>query len=257
LMVALPQSPEARRPDRAHAAALKARDRVLDRVAAAGLVPADEIAQAKAEPVPASRKAMPALAPHAADQAIAAAPERRLHRLTIDANLQRRRQEPARERARAFGPEASVAIIAVDNATGEILARVASADYFDANRAGQVDMTQALRSPGSTLKPFIYGIGFEDGFIHPETLIEDRPLRFGSYAPENFDQTFQGTVTVRKALPLSLNVPAVAVLDAVRASRLTVRLGQAGSPLVLPKGEQPGLAMGLGGVGVRLIDLVN
>jgi penicillin-binding protein 1C len=151
----------------------------------------------------------------------------------------------------------SVAIVVVDNATGEVLARVAAADYFDAARAGQVDMTQALRSPGSTLKPFIYGIGFEDGLIHPETLVEDRPIRFGSYAPENFDQTFQGQVTVRKALQLSLNVPAVAVLDAVRSSRLTTRLAQAGSPLVLPKGEQPGLAMGLGGVGVRLVELTS
>jgi penicillin-binding protein 1C len=200
---------------------------------------------------------MPALAPHAADQAIAAAPERKLHRLTIDANLQRSFEDLARERARAFGPDMSVAIVAVDNATGEVLARVASADYFDESRAGQVDMTQALRSPGSTLKPFIYGIGFEDGLIHPETLIEDRPTRFGTYAPENFDSTFQGVVTVRKALQLSLNVPAVAVLDAVRASRLTTRLAQAGSPLVLPKGEQPGLAMGLGGVGVRLADLTR
>src|SRR5262249_61499973 len=93
--------------------------------------------------------------------------------------------------------------------------------------------------------------------IHPETLIEDRPLRFGSYAPENFDSSFQGTVTIRKALQLSLNVPAVAVLDAVRASRMTARLAQAGAPLVLPKGEQPGLAMGLGGVGGTLADLTR
>ena len=90
-------------------------------------------------------------------------------------------------------------------------------------------MTQALRSPGSTLKPFIYGLGFEDGFIHPETLIDDRPVRYGDYAPENFDLTFQGTVTVRKALQLSLNVPAVAVLDRVGASRLAARLAQAGA----------------------------
>ncbi len=138
-----------------------------------------------------------------------------------------------------------------------MLARVASADYLDARRAGQVDMTQALRSPGSTLKPFIYGLGFEDGLVHPETLIEDRPVRFGGYAPENFDLTFQGTVTVRRALQLSLNVPAVAVLDKVGASRLTARLQQAGAPLVLPPGEVPGLAMGLGGVGVRLTDLVT
>src|SRR5262249_62173623 len=97
---------------------------------------------------------------------------------------------------------------------------VGSADYFDARRAGQVDMTSAVRSPGSTLKPFIYGLGFEDGLIHPDTLIEDRPVRFGGYAPENFDLNFQGMVTVRRALQLSLNVPAVARLRQVRAHPL-------------------------------------
>jgi penicillin-binding protein 1C len=199
---------------------------------------------------------MPILAPHAADAAVAAAPERSVHRLTIDAALQRNLEELARERARALGPDMSVAILAVDHATGEVLARVASADYFDVRRAGQVDMTAAVRSPGSTLKPFIYGLGFEDGLIHPDTLIEDRPIRFGGYAPENFDLNFQGTVTVRRALQLSLNVPAVAVLDKVGASRFATRLKQAGGSFVLPAGEVPGLAMGLGGVGVTLNDLV-
>jgi penicillin-binding protein 1C len=256
LLVALPQSPEARRPDRSVAAARLARDRVLDRVAAAGIFDAAEIARAKTEPVPAERKPMPVLAPHAADDAVAALPGRSLVRLTIDAPWQASLEELARERARALGPNISVAILAVDNGTGEVLARVGSADYFDERRAGQVDMTAALRSPGSTLKPFIYGLGLEDGVIHPETLIEDRPVRYGTYAPENFDLTFQGTVSVRKALQMSLNVPAVAVLDRVGAGRFTARLRQAGGALVLPKGEAPGLAMGLGGVGVRLSDLV-
>jgi penicillin-binding protein 1C len=117
-------------------------------------------------------------------------------------------------------------------------------------------MTQALRSPGSTLKPFIYGLAFEDGLIHPETLVDDKPARYGSYTPENFDLTFQGTVTARRALQLSLNVPAIAVLGKVGVNRLSARLTQTGAALVLPKGEAPGLAMGLGGVGVRLSDLV-
>jgi penicillin-binding protein 1C len=225
-------------------------------VASAGLLPLDEVARAKQEPVPDGRKPMPMLAPHAADAAIAAAPDRGVHRLTIEATLQRNLEELARERARALGPDISVAILAVDHATGEVRARVASADYFDTRRAGQVDMTSALRSPGSTLKPFIYGLGFEDGLIHPDTLVEDRPVRFGGYAPENFDLTFQGTVTVRRALQLSLNVPAVAVLDRIGASRFSARLDQAGGSLVLPQGEVPGLAMGLGGVGVSLSDLV-
>jgi penicillin-binding protein 1C len=255
LLVAIPQSPEVRRPDRAHTIALRARDRVLERAAPVNATPQDEIALAKAEAVPATRRPMPALAPHAADQAIAAAPDRKVHRLAIDATMQKPLEELARDRARALGPDISLAIIALDNVTGEVLARVASPDHFDERRAGAVDMSQALRSPGSTLKPFIYGIAFEDGLIHPETLVEDRPIRYGSYAPENFDLTFQGTVSIRKALQLSLNVPAVAVLDAIHASRLTARLTDAGSRFVFPKGEIPGLAMGLGGVGITLSDL--
>jgi penicillin-binding protein 1C len=256
LLVALPQSPELRRPDRFLTAARAARDRVLDRAALAGLMPRDEIARAKTQPVPHERKPLPVLAPHSADQVVLLEPDRREHRLTLDLFLQKNLQELAHERAQALGPDISVAILAVDNVTGEVRARVASADYFDLRRAGQVDMTQALRSPGSTLKPFIYGLGFEDGVIHPDTLIDDRPSRYGGYVPENFDLTFQGVVTVRRALQLSLNVPAVAVLNKIGVSRLGARLSQAGAVLILPKGEAPGLAMGLGGVGVRLADLV-
>ena len=194
---------------------------MLDRFAALSNVPADEIALAKAEPVPTaaarcrcSRRTRP----------IGRSPKLRRAAKSgsrIDADLQKNLEELARERVRTLaltlGPDISLAMLVVDNATGEVLARVGSPDYFDERRAGQVDMTQALRSPGSTLKPFIYGLGFEDGFIHPETLIEDRPVRYGAYAPQNFDFTFQGTVSVRKALQLSLNVPAIAVLDRVGA----------------------------------------
>ena len=256
LLVALPQSPEMRRPDRDAKAALAARNRVLDRVAADGVAPPDEIARAKAHDVPHARKLLPMLAPHSADDVVAAEPGRPIHRLTIDASLQRSLQELALERARAIGPQISVAILVVDNATAEVRARVGSADFFDARRAGQVDMTQALRSPGSTLKPFIYGLGFEDGLIHPETLIDDKPVRYGAYMPHDFDLTFQGTVTVRHALQWSLNVPAIAVLDKVGVERLSTRLTQAGATLVLPPAQAPGLAIGLGGVGIKLDDLV-
>jgi penicillin-binding protein 1C len=255
LLVALPQSPEARRPDRSPERARRARARVLDRVADASGIPADEVAAAKTGPMALQRRAMPALAPHAADQAVIATPDSRRIELTLDGRLQQALEMLARERADALGTEISVAIVAVDHASGEILARVASPDFFDTERAGQVDLTRALRSPGSALKPFIYGLAFEDGLAHPETLIEDRPARYGNYAPENFDLTFQGTVPVRKALQLSLNVPAVALLDRVGAARLTARLSQAGGDMVFPKGEVPGLAMGLGGVGVTLTDL--
>jgi penicillin-binding protein 1C len=257
LLVALPQSPETRRLDRYPEAARAARDRVLDRMSEAGRVSVEDAAQAKATAVPRLRKPMPILAPHSADQAIATVKDADIIALTLDSSLQKVLEALARDRAIALGPNISVAILAVDNESGDVLARIGSPDYFDERRAGQVDMTRAVRSPGSTLKPFIYGLAFEDGFVHPESLIDDRPIRFGSYAPENFDMTFQGTVPVRKALQLSLNVPAIALLDRVGSSRLSSRLKQAGANLVLPKDEAPGLAMGLGGVGVTLQDLVQ
>src|SRR5712671_4528807 len=257
LLVALPQSPETRRLDRYPEMARAARDRVLERMVEDGRVSIEGAAQAKATAVPRLRKPMPILAPHSADQAIATLKDADVIALTLDSSLQKVIEALARDRAIALGPNISVAIIAVDNESGDVLARVGSPDYFDERRAGQVDMTRAVRSPGSTLKPFIYGLAFEDGFVHPESLIDDRPIRFGSYAPENFDMTFQGTVPVRKALQLSLNVPAIALLDRVGASRLSSRIKQAGASLVLPKDEAPGLAMGLGGVGVTLQDLAQ
>ncbi|MEG6508442.1 penicillin-binding protein 1C [Methyloligella sp. 2.7D] len=257
LLVALPQSPEERRPDRSPKAAQAARDRVLDRIAGSGVFSNAEIARARLEPVPHARKPMPILAPHAADDAVAAAPETRIHRLTIDKRMQARLEQLAKERADRLGPDISVAMVALDNATGAVLARVGTPDYFDKRRAGQVDLTRAVRSPGSALKPFIYGLGFEDGAIHPATLIKDKPVRFGAYAPENFDMSYQGTVSIRRALQLSLNVPAIAVLDAVGPERLVARLGEVGTPLELPPHEKPGLALGLGGVGVTLSALTQ
>jgi penicillin-binding protein 1C len=257
LLVALPQSPETRRLDRYPDAARAARDRVLDRMVEDGHVSEEDAHQAKARPVPRLRKPMPILAPHSADAALATVKDSSVIALTLDFGLQKVLEALAHDRVVALGPNVSIGIIAVDNESGDVLARVGSPDYFDDARAGQVDMTRAVRSPGSTLKPFIYGLAFEDGFVHPESLIDDRPIRFGSYAPENFDMTFQGTVPVKKALQMSLNVPAIALLDRVGASRLSSRLKQAGGNLVLPKDEAPGLAMGLGGVGVTLQDLVQ
>ncbi len=255
LLVALPQSPELRRPDRGINNAKAARERVLARMIAAGIVRDVELERALVETIPASRRSMPFFAPHAAETALAGNPGKKIHRLSIDRNIQERIEELAREKVTVMSTGLSTAILVIDNASGEILARVGSADFYDATRAGQVDMTRAMRSPGSTLKPFIYGIAFEDGVAHPDTLIEDRPTRFGSYAPKNFDLSFQGTVTLRRALQLSLNVPAVALLDAIGPQRLTTRITGAGARLELPQGEISGLAVGLGGIGIRLEDL--
>lgn len=255
LLVGLPQSPELRRPDRYPERARRARDRVLDRVAASGVITRAEAEAAKAEPVPVSRKPFPMLAAHAADAAITAESSAQVLRLTIDGRLQASLEALATERAAAVGPGLSAAILAIDNATGAVVAQVGSPGYTDAARMGAIDMTVAIRSPGSALKPFIYALAFEGGIAHPETLLEDRPVRFaGSYAPENFDLGYQGVVTARRALQLSLNVPAVDLLEVVGAARFIARLRAAGARIELPRDTAPGLPVALGGLGITLAD---
>jgi penicillin-binding protein 1C len=149
----------------------------------------------------------------------------------------------------------SGAILVVEHASGKVRAHVGSSGLGDRERAGAIDMAQAVRSPGSALKPFIYALAFENGTAHPETILEDRPSRYGTYAPGNFDLTFQGTVTARLALQQSLNLPAITLLSEITPQRLASRLTQAGAGLVMPRDAAPGLAIGLGGAGIRLADL--
>jgi penicillin-binding protein 1C len=180
-----------------------------------------------------------------------------VHRLSIDATAQARLEALVREHALALGAHLSAALIALEQATGTVVAHVGSPGYLDTSRFGAVDMTQAIRSPGSSLKPLIYGLAFEAGIAHPETLIEDRPARFGLYAPKNFDSDWHGTISLRTALAQSLNIPAVKLLDAVGPAKLYGRLDQAGLRPVLPRGAEPNLAIALGGVGMTLADLAS
>ena len=257
LLVALPQSPEMRRPDRSPEAARAARDRVLDRVVGAGVISKAEAARASLEPVPHKRLAFPKIAPHLAEAEVMADPATGVHRLTVDRGLQTALQRLAEEQTKLLGKKLSAAILAVDHTTGEVIAHVGSAGYLDDDRLGAIDMANAVRSPGSTLKPFIYGLAFDAGIAHPETLIEDRAARFGSYAPKNFDESFHGTVTIRDALAQSLNVPAVKVLAAVGPGKLAGRFRRIGVEPQFPNGSAPTLAMALGGVGLTLHNLTT
>lgn len=257
LLVALPQSPEARRPDRNPEKAKRARDRVLKRMADAGAIEPREVERASLPPVAKGRKGLPALAPHLSDAALLGAPGQTRHQLTLKRDVQLALETVAKAAAKRIGANLSVSMILADSQNGEILAEVGSANYFDGARYGWVDMTRVPRSPGSTLKPFIYGIALEEGLITPETLIEDRPANFSGYRPQNFDMTYQGDVTVRHALQMSLNVPAVNLLESVSPAALVQRFRRGGLTPVFPKEEQPGLAIGLGGLGLSLADLVQ
>ncbi|MCG7508320.1 penicillin-binding protein 1C [Mesorhizobium retamae] len=257
LLVALPQLPERRRPDKNPAIAQAARDRVLDRMVTAGRIGEREARRAALDDVAGLRRPLPAFAAHTANTLLRRAEPGAPLKLTLRKSVQEGLETVAREAAERLGPKLSVAMVMADSRTGDILGSVGSASFFDSSRAGWIDMTRTLRSPGSTLKPFIYGLAFEQGMVAQETMIEDSPADFSGYRPKNFDMGYQGDVSIRQALQLSLNVPAIRILDAVGPARLTARFRQAGVSPVLPLNQPPGLAIGLGGVGASLRDLVQ
>ena len=257
LLIALPQLPERRRPDRYPDNARAARDRVLNRLAVVSLIGNDEADRAAHLAIPKRRLAMPALAPHVSETALRKYPQSNVHHVTLKRSVQQALETVAMDSAKRLGAKISIAMVMADAVTGEIIGEVGSSDYFDSSRSGWIDMTNVQRSPGSALKPFIFGLAFEDGLVMQETIIEDRPTNFSGYRPRNFDMSYQGDVTVREALQLSLNVPSVRLLDSIGATRLMVRMRRAEIKTTLPPGETPGLAIGLGGLGISLKDLVQ
>ncbi len=254
LLVALPQAPERQRPDRFRPRAKAGRDKVLDRLRAAGIIDGTQHAEARQETVPGRRQAFPFLAPRLARRLVQRYRDETLIRTGLDRDLQTVLEEQARRAASGFDDGASMAMVVVENDTRRVRAYLGGHDY--GAPAGHVDLAAAIRSPGSTLKPFIYGLAFDDLLLHPDSLIEDRRMAFGSYAPRNFDRGFQGTVTARMALQQSLNIPAVALLDQIGPHRLYAGLRQAGATLTLPSDAvEASLPVALGGVGISLRDL--
>ena len=258
LLIALPQSPEARRPDRRPKAAMAARLRVLHLMQANHSIEDKGVLEAAHEVLPDHRLGFPSLAWHFAGRMArnAQGMEATIH-TTIDAALQRRLESLADRTAREQGEKSSVAIMVIDLKTNAVRAAIGSGGKD--RPGGWVDMLKAVRSPGSSLKPFIYGLGFDQGVVAPETRLMDAPTRFGDYQPEDFDKVFHGEVSVKEALINSLNVPAVSVLNKLGPEAFEARLEGAGIALVRPKAglKDAGLALALGGIGIRLEDLAR
>ena len=247
LLVAIPRRPEALRPDRHPQAARLLRDRILRLAAARSLLTPAELATALAEPVPAARQPMPLAWP----QRLA-----RLHAppalaTTLEAGLQAALARVSIAALARLPPRVSLAIMVADLPTRELRAVWAGA-WGDPARAGALDLTRATRSPGSALKPFLYGLAFADGLAGPDTLLADAPARYGGYAPEDFSGRFAGRVTAAEALRRSLNVPAVGLLARYGPQRFAAALRAAGEGLLLPRGAAPSLPLVLGGAGQTL-----
>lgn len=257
LLIALPQAPEGRRPDRNPQRALAARNRLLERWEVEGMLPAAVAVEARGRPVPLVRVETPRLAPHFSDRMRGTAgPEARVH-TTLDARLQQR-LEAVLQRLQSQLPAAhTAAALVVAHGSGEVRAWAGSGDYFGAGFPGQVDMVSAVRSPGSLLKPFIYTLAFDRGIAHPETLIADRADALQAWRPANFDHRFEGEMTLAQALARSRNVPAVQVLERVGVDAFLELLAGAEVHGRLPAGAAPGLAVGLGGMGISMLDVAT
>lgn len=257
LLVALPQSPNAFRPDRAPDRAVARRNRILSIAAERDVLSDRRATEAQAEPIPTRRRDMTLLAGIATDRLVAE-DQSSIVFSTLDYDLQVSSEEILGQSARLLGAGTGAAAIVAEIESGTIRALVGSADYLDPDRAGMVDQTRAVRSPGSALKPFIYAMAFDRFVAHPRTVIADRPRRFGAFAPVNFDRSWAGDVSLHDALRLSLNGPAVALLDRLGPQQLLNAFENAGTPLTLPPGTtSPGLAIALGGVGTTLEDLAT
>lgn len=257
LLAVLPQSPSRLRPDREAERARIARDKVLVRMAGLGVWSAEDVRDARMEPVVARSLQPPLHASLLAQRLRVANPKSPRIRSTIDIDLQRTLEDRVSAYFSDLPERTSAALLVVDNATLEARAYIGSVEFADKARLGHVDMVKAWRSPGSTLKPFLYGLALDDGLIHSESLLVDAPQAFGDYRPGNFDMAFNGPIGAAEALRLSLNVPAVDLLDRVGPARFAARLANAGIDLKWPSGGKPNLAMILGGTGARLEDLVG
>lgn len=255
LLTVLPQAPSRLRPDRQPERARQARDKVLQRMA--GMWPDADIRDALQEPVVAQTVRDPLLAPLLAERLRKEAAGRQRIDTTLDAQAQQTVELLLAHRLGALPPRVSMAALVVDNETLEVRAYAGSADFADSDRFAHVDMVRASRSPGSTLKPFLYGLALDEGLIHSESLLGDVPQSFGGYQPGNFQQSFHGPVSVSEALVKSLNVPAVEVLERLDPKRFVAALRRGGLKLDFPKGESPNLSVILGGAGTSLEQLVG
>jgi penicillin-binding protein 1C len=258
LLVALPQSPERRRPDLHPGLARIARDRVLARAADTGRIAARTAATGLRERVRVSRRPLMFGAAHLAELLVRRDGAKSSVRSLVDGVLQTGVERLIAQHDAVRRGEISAAVVVVRNGDMAVRAWASGTGFLTDPRAGQLDLARVVRSPGSALKPVVYGLAFERLLVHPLTVITDEPVRFSAYEPRNFSEDYHGDMTVRDALIRSVNTAAVSVLASVGPEAMTTRLRQAGLELRLDDTDmQAGLSIALGGCGTTLADLAR
>ncbi|WP_272680405.1 peptidoglycan glycosyltransferase PbpC [Providencia sp. PROV032] len=256
LFAVLPQAPSRLRPDRYPERAQAARDKVLDRLEEYQVWSPEKVTDIKQEQIWLAPRKNPHSAPLLARRVTKGAQES-IVETTIDASLQRQLEDMAMNWKNQLPKQTSLGILVVDHTDMAVKAYIGSIDFQDDSRFGHVDMISAWRSPGSTLKPFLYALAMDDGLIHAESLLQDVPRRFNDYRPGNFDSGFSGPVSASDALVRSLNLPVVQLLDVYGSKRFTAQLRNVGTELRFPLGSEPNLSLILGGTATRMEDLVS
>ena len=256
LLVALPQAPERRRPDRFPHAVIRAKNHVLNSIADDLALETAQLDEYLAEVLPLDRYFAPSLAPHLLDRNFVRDGYVFGRPTTIYADWQETTARVLSERVQRLAAPINGAALVVERKTGYVRAYVGSANYLDTARKGAVNYLQARRSPGSTLKPFIYAAAIERRLIADDQIFHDRPLQQGGYAPANFDGKYSGTVTLRDALVRSRNVPAIEVLHAIGETSFENKLRSfIGSSAARTK--YAGLSLAVGGFYLTLEDLAE
>lgn len=206
-------------------------------------------------PAQLTKKNLPFHAPHFVESVLQAHPHPQVI-TTLNLNLQKVMEKITRhypEQHKSYGIHNASAML-VDSRTMEVKALIGSRDYFDPSISGQVNGTKAKRSPGSTLKPFIYALALDQGLIHPYTVLKDAPASFGDYNPENFDRDFLGPIRAKDALILSRNIPAIHLAEQLKNPTLYQFLKQARITRLKPEAEY-GLSIVLGSAEVTMEEL--
>ena len=257
VLTVIPNRPNSLRPDQHPEALRAARDKWARRFAEEGIFDQEALADALREPVAAQRLPLPTIAPQFCLRMLASRPEERIW-TSLDPRIQAQSALLLHnhvQRAQKVGVR-NGALLVVDNATMEVLAYCGSADFGDKDAKGEVDAVQALRSPGSTLKPFLYASAFDRGLLTPQMKVLDVPFEAGGYMPVNYDKTCTGEVSAEYALRHSLNLPAVRLLDQMGVHSFVQSLALMGFQGIGQDRKDMGLSVVLGGCGVRLDELV-
>lgn len=277
LLVALPQSPNRYRPDRNPQQARVARNVILNKMLAGKLITANQYQRAKAEPIAVSRKRPNNLIPHLAWRMLAEdRKDRRLYqektgdqfpkadrqyhyKTTINANMQMRTQNIMRQHIRSLKNYSisNAAVVIIDNETRDVKTSIGSLDYFDKQNLGANDGTRSARSPGSTLKPFLYGLAIDHGLISERTVLYDVPMTVAGYSPQNYSLDYLGPIQAKEALAMSLNVIPVKLSQQLGINKLHYLLAQGGISTLHKDPQYYGLPLVLGGVDVKLDELAN